>query len=60
MYIALKAENHKELTFKPYTLKHFATWQVAKHVTKLVLQDPDIFPFNFTWLLEQLVPLADH
>ena len=60
MYTALKVGNHEELTFKPHILKHFATWQLAKHVTKLVLQDPETFPFTFTWLLGQLVPLAYH
>ena len=48
------------LTFKLHTLSIFLHNKSQKHATKLVLQDPDIFPSNFTTLSEQLIPLVHH
>ena len=58
--IALEVENHKVLTFKPYTLSTLLYNNLQKHATKLILQDSGTFPSNFTSLLEQLIPLPHH
>ena len=43
-------ENHEVLTFTLHALSIFLHDKLQKCANKLVLQDTDIFPFNFTRL----------